>query len=205
MTEDDQHIYCIDTFSADRKTVAGPRDLREEEALIYLAQRMADQHRGGLTPTYWRNQARSVLERARCQAGVACIHRVARGRGVIVTAELPSPAAMYEVRVFPLYADDGDAGELCAAFDHPRLAVAMREAGARAESWMRVEAAGWQREEVRGGGLVGFEAEIIARLASPLLPGHAESGHSDVDREESYAPRRGCSAEPVSEAVSSAA
>lgn len=205
MTEDDQHIYCIDTFSADRKTVAGPRDLREEDALTYLTQRMADQHRGALTPTYWRDQARSVLKRARDQAEAACVHRVSRGRGVIVTAELLSPAATYEVRVFPLYADDGDAGELCAAFDHPRLAVAMSEAGARAESWMRVEAAEWQREEERGGELIGFEAEIIARLASPLLPGHAESGRSDVDRDESYAPQRGCSAEPVSEAVSSAA
>lgn len=200
VAEDSPHIYSIATFSTDQKAVAGPGDLREEDALTYLTQRMADQHRGGLTPTYWREQARSVLDRARDQAGAACIHRVARGRGVIVTAELPSPAAMYEVRVLPLYADDGEAGELCAAFDHPRLAVAMREAGARAESWMRGEAIQCQKDEERRGELVGFEAEITARLASPLLPGHAESGRGDADRGESYAPRRGCPAEPVSSA-----
>ena len=202
MSENDQHIYRIDTFSPDQKFVAGPRELREDDALGYLAQRMADQHRGSLGPTYWRDQARLLLERARDQVGAPCLYSVARGRSVTVTAELSSPAAVYEVRVFPLYEDDGDAGELCAAFDHPRLAVAMREAGVRAESWIRVEAAEWHREEERGGDLVGFEVEIYAYLKSPLLAGSPQPGTGDVERGEPYAPQRGCSGELEPESVS---
>jgi len=46
----------------------------------------------------------------------------------------------------------------------------MREAGLRAESWSQLDS-----EEVRikqeRGPLVGFQAEVTARLTTPLLPG----------------------------------
>ena len=73
------HIFAIDTFAADRNTVPGPRELGEDHALSYLAQRMADQHRGGLTLSYWRRRAQLVLAEAAAGPGVACIHRIACG------------------------------------------------------------------------------------------------------------------------------
>lgn len=194
MTDPETHTYAIDTFSPDCRSVRGPRDLPEADALDYLAQRLSDQHRGGLAPIYWRTRAGAILEEARQKAAVACIHRVARGRGVIVTAEPVESAAVYEVRVFPLFEDDGGGGELCAAFDHPRLALAMREAGLRAEAWTRVDSEKVRLEQERGP-LVGFEAEVSARLRAPLLPGRsAEAGSAE---ETSHAPRRGCPAEGV--------
>lgn len=192
MNDTDTHIYSIDTFSPGRRAVRGPGELPEDDALDYLAQRLADQHRGGLAPAYWRTRARGILEEARQQPGVACIQRVARGRGVVVTAEPADSAAVYEVRVFPLFDDEGDdAGELCAAYDHPRLALAMREAGVRAEAWARMDS-----EEVRfaqeRGPLVGFEVQVTARLKAPLLPGRAAIPSDEAVGEASYAPRRGC-------------
>lgn len=194
MNDTDTHIYAIDTFSPCRKTVRGPRELSEDDALDYLAQRMADQHRGALTPAYWRARAKVILDEARQQPGAACIHRIARGRGVVVTAEPADSAAVYEVRVFPLFEDEGDAGELCGAYDHPRLAVAMREAGLRAEAWARMDC-----EEVRfaqeRGPLVGFHAEVTARLKAPLLPGSAAMPSHEAVGEVGYAPLQGCAGE----------
>lgn len=194
MNDTDTHIYAVDTFSPCRNAVRGPRELLEDEALDYLAQRLADQHRGGLAPAYWRTRARGILEEARQQPGAACIHRVARGRGVVVTAEPAESAAVYEVRVFPLFEDQGEAGEICAAYDHSRLAVAMREAGLRAEAWARMDC-----EEVRlaqeRGPLVGFEAEVTARLKAPLLPGGSAVPSGEAVGESGYAPRRGCAGE----------
>lgn len=191
MNDTHTHIYAIDTFSPCRKTVRGPSELPEDEALNYLAQRLADQHRGGLAPAYWRTRARGILEEARQQPGAACIHRVARGRGVVVTAEPADAAAVYEVRVFPLFDDEGGAGELCAAYDHPRLALAMREAGVRAEAWARMDS-----EEVRfaqeRGPLLGFQAEVTARLKAPLLPGRGAMHPDEAVVEAAHAPRRGC-------------
>jgi hypothetical protein len=186
----DTHIYSIDTFSGDRRTVPGPQELSEDDALAYLAQRMADQDRGGLSPAYWLRRARTVLEDAARGPGVACIHRVARGRGVIVTAVAVDSAAAFEVHLFPLFDDDGEAGEICAAFAHPRLAEALREAGIRAEAWVRIDAAAVVAEQERGA-LVGFEAEITARLMAPLLPATA-AGSAEASREASHAPLRGC-------------
>jgi hypothetical protein len=188
----DTHTFAIDSFSPGRKAVAGPRDLPEDDALDYLAQRLADQHRGGLAPTYWRTRARGILEEASQQPGAACIHRVARGRGVIVTAEPLDSAATYEVRTFPLFEDDGGPGERCAAYDHPRLAVAMREAGLRAEIWARQDSEELRLEQGRGP-LVGFSVEVTARLTGPLLPGRSASPPSEAVEEAAYAPRRGCS------------
>src|SRR5215203_2501991 len=99
----DSHTFAIDSFSPDRKAVRGPRELPEDNALDYLAQRLADQHRGGLTPIYWRTRAGAILDGARGKPGAACLHRVARGRGIIVTAEPVDSAAVFEVRVFPLF------------------------------------------------------------------------------------------------------
>lgn len=192
MNHTDTHTFAIDSFSPDRKAVPGPSDLPQDDALDYLAQRLADQHRGGLTPTYWRTRARGILEEAGQQPGAACIHRVARGRGVIVTAEPLDSAAVYEVSTFPLFDDDGGPGERCAAYDHPRLAVAMREAGLRAEVWARMDS-----EEVRlgqdRGPLVGFTVEVTARLIAPLLPGISAACGTEAVEEAVYAPRRGCS------------
>lgn len=194
MTDPISHTFAIDSFSPDRRNVRGPGDLPEADALDYLAQRLSDQHRGGLTPVYWRTRAGAILEEARQKSGAACIHRVARGRGVIVTAEPVESAAVYEVRVFPLFEDDGDAGELCAAFDHPRLGVAMREAGLRAEAWTRLDSEKVRLEQERGF-LVGFEAQVTARLTAPLLPGRSAVVSSA--EEAGHAPRGGCPAESV--------
>lgn len=187
MSDTDTHLYAIDSFSADRKIVYGPRELREEDALAYLAQRLADQHRGGLSATYWTNRARGILEEAANKPGVSRVERVARGRGAIVTAEPVTSAAVFEVRVFPLFEDEDSTEELIAAFEHPRLPVAMREAGARAESWVRIECEELRVVQERAP-LVGFEAEIIARLSTPLLSGRALAEAREPDGEASHAP-----------------
>jgi hypothetical protein len=193
LTETYTHTYSIDTFSADRKAVPGPRHLADEDALAYLAQRMGDQHRGGLAPAYWEKRAGILLEEAARGPGVACIHPVARGRGLIVTAEPALAAALWKVEVFPLFEDDGDVGELCAAYDHPRLAVAMQEAGLRAEAWARIDSEEVRREDERGP-LVGFEAQVTAHLAAPLLPGATAEAREALG-ERAFAPRRGCTLE----------
>lgn len=203
MSDTDDHLYAIDSFSADRKFVYGPRELREEDALAYLAQRLADQHRGGLSATFWNTRARRILEEASSKAGAACIERVARGRGVIVTAEAVTSAAVFEVRVFPRFEDEDSTEELIAAFEHPRLAVAMREAGARAESWVRIECEEFRVVQERAP-LVGFEAEITARLATPLLPGRALTEAPEPDGETSHAPP-GCGVEREGTPISPAA
>lgn len=185
----DFNTFTIDSFSSDRKSVRGPRDLPEDDALDYLAQRLADQHRGGLTPVYWRTRAGSILEEAAQKAHAACIHRVSRGRGVIVTAEPVTSTAVYEVRIFPVFDDDGGPGELCAAFDHPRLTIAMREAGLRAEVWTRVDSEEVRVEQERGP-LVGFDAEVTARLTVPLLP--SRSAEASTAEMSPHAPPRGC-------------
>ncbi len=187
MSDTDTHLYAIDSFSADQKTVYGPRELREEDALAYLAQRLADQHRGGLGAAYWTTRAGRILEESADKPGVACIERVARGRGVIVTAEAISSAAMFEVRVYPLFEDEDGSEELIAAFDHPRLAVAMREAGVRADAWARVDCEELRVAQERAP-LVGFEAEITARLSTPLLPGRALAEASQPGGLTSHAP-----------------
>lgn len=202
MNDTETHTFAIDSFSPDRNAVRGPRDLLERDALDYLAQRLSDQHRGGLTPTYWRTKARGILEEAGQQAGAASIHRVARGRGVIVTAEPHESAAVYEVRVFPLFDDLEGAGEQCAAHDHPLLAVAMREAGHRAEVWAQAKSEEGRVEQERGP-LVGFEAEVTARLTTPLLPGRL--AESSTPGEATHAPRRGCPAEAIAAAPASSA
>jgi hypothetical protein len=182
------NTYAIDSFSPDRKSVRGPSDLPQDDALDYLAQRLADQHRGGLTPVYWRTRAASILEEAAQKPHAACIHRVSRGRGVIVTAEPVTSAAVYEVRIFPVFDDDGGPGELCAAFDHPRLTIAMREAGLRAEAWTRVDSEEVRVQQERGP-LIGFDAEVTARLTVPLLPSRsAEAATAEVP---AHAPRGG--------------
>lgn len=165
MTDSDQCIYTIHSFSADG-ALPGPSDLSHDEAQAYLAQRMADQHPGGLTAKYWNAEAGRILEKARESPGSATIRPVARGRGVTVRA-IAAGGASFEVRIHPLFDDDGPAGELCAAFDHPHLAEALRQAGRRAQSWLRVEAQSWCEADERGD-VVGFEAEIFARLNSPF-------------------------------------
>lgn len=202
MNDSDTYLYAIDSFSASRKTVYGPRELREEDALAYLAQRLADQHGGALSPTYWTNRAREILEDSAHRPGVACIERVARGRGVIVTAEALSTAALFEVRVFPVFEEEDRSEELIAAFDHPRLSVAMREAGIRAEAWARIASEEAPIAQERGP-LVGLEAEITARLSTPLLPGRSAT-ERETDRERSHASRR-CGAEPAPSRIAPAA
>jgi hypothetical protein len=202
MNDTDTHTFAIDSFSPDRKAVRGPRDLLDRDALDYLAQRLSDQHRGGLTPTYWRTRARGILEDACRQPGAACIHRVARGRGVIVTAEPLESAAVYEVRVFPLFDDFEGVGEQCAAYDHPLLAVAMREAGQGAEVWAEAKSEEVRVERERGP-LVGFEAEVTARLRTPLLPGRSAEGRTAG--EAPHAPREGCHAQGATTAEEPAA
>lgn len=210
MNDTDTYLYAIDSFSASESTVYGPRELREEDAVAYLAQRLADQHGGALTPTYWINRAREILGDSARRPGVACIERVARGRGVIVTAEALSTAALFDVRVFPVFEDEHRAEEVIAAFDHPRLGVAMREAGVRAEAWARIAS-----EEVRiaqdRGPLDGFEAEITARLSTPLLPGAlprtlGRTGRSPVHLTDAApsAARHGCHRLPDPRPVSAA-
>lgn len=203
MSDTDDHLYAIDSFSADRKIVYGPRELREEDALAYLAQRLADQHRGGLGATYWTTRARGILEEAANKPGVACIERVARGRGAIVTAEPVTSAAVFEVRVFPLFEDEDSTEELIAAFEHPRLPVAMREAGVRADSWVRIECEEMRVVQERAP-LVGFEVEITARLSTPLQPGRALAEPREPDGETSHAPP-GCGARRGATTISPAA
>jgi hypothetical protein len=189
----DTYTYAIDSFSADRRAVRGPRDLLEDRALDYLAQRLADQHRGGLTPTYWRARAGGILEEACQQASVACIHRIDRGRGVIVTAEAVESAAVYRVQTFPLFDDDGAPGEQCAGYEHPRLPEAMREAGLRAEAWIRMDSEEVRLERERGP-LVGFTVQVTAELIAPLLPGGDPVLPVDALEDGGlYAPHRGCS------------
>lgn len=188
----DTYTYAIDSFSADRKAVPGPRDLLEDQALDYLAQRLADQHRGGLTPTYWRARAGGILDEACHQAGVACIHRIDRGRGVIVTAEAVESAAVYLVKTFPLFDDDSAPGEQCAGYEHSRLPVAMREAGLRAEAWIRMDSEEVRRERERGP-IVGFTVQVTAELIAPLLPGCSPVLPADArSKTVGYAPPRGC-------------
>jgi hypothetical protein len=203
MSDTDDHLYAIDSFSADRKLVYGPRELRQEDALAYLAQRLADQHRGSMSATYWTARARGILEEATNQPGVACIERVARGRGAIGTAAPVASAAAFEVRVFPLFEDEDGTEELIAAFEHPRLAVAMREAGVRADAWARIECEELRVAQERAP-LVGFEAVITARLSTPLLPGRALTRPPEPDRETSHAPL-GCGVEPEAAPISPAA
>ena len=204
MNDTDAHLYDIDTFSAGQAVVRGPRELAEPDALAYLAQRMADQHAGALAPSYWQKRAQALLEEASERPGASCSHRIARGRGVILAAEPVKSSAVFEVRVFPLFDDDGEAGELCAAWDHPRLAVAMREAGVRAESWMRVESEAVRAEQERGE-LVGFEAQVTARLAAPLLPqGAAKALGEAVGAKPAHAPLE-CGGERVASVPASPA
>jgi hypothetical protein len=191
MSETDTHTYDLDSFSAGREVVHGPRELLQADALSYLSQQLADQHRGALNPAYGTTRAQEILEEASRQPGVACIHRMARGRGVIATAEPIDTAAVYEVRVFPLFEGDGERGELCAAFDHPRLSIAMREAGVRVEAWARIDSEAVQVEQERGP-LAGFDAEVTARMTAPLLPGAAAPQTDEAVAEEGNAPRRGC-------------
>lgn len=188
MPDNDTYLYAVDTFSAGSRPVHGPREMRPKDALAYLAQRLADQHPGCLSPAYWTNRAAAILADSAERAGVACTWRVARGRGVIVTAEPLPSAAAFEVRVFPLFEDEESTEEVIACFEHPRLVTAMREAGIRAEAWMRIDC-----EEVRlaqeRAPLVGFEAEITARLSSPLPAAIAVSG-GEAGEEGSAASRR---------------
>jgi hypothetical protein len=183
--------FAIDTFSSDRKAVPGPSEMAETDAVSYVAQRLADQHRAALSTAYWRARARDVLEDAKRQPGVACIHRTSRGRGLIVTAEPLEAAALFEVAVLPRFDDFEGAGEQFASVERPSLAAAMREAGRQAEAWLQMDCEKVRREDERGP-LVGFEFEVSARLAAPLLPGNAE--HSATRSESAlHAPRRGCS------------
>jgi hypothetical protein len=50
------------------------------------------------------------------------------GHGASSMRQAVESAAVYEVAALPLFDDDGGPGELCARYEHPRLAVAMREA-----------------------------------------------------------------------------
>lgn len=187
----DLYTFAIDTFSSDCKAVRGPSEMAETDALAYVAQRLADQHRAALSTAYWRARPRDVLEEAQLQPGVACIHRTARGRGLIVTAEPLETAALFEVAVVPRFEDFEGAGEQFASVERPSLAAAMREAGGQAEAWLQMDCEKVRREDDRGP-LVGFEFEVSARLAAQLLPGNA--GRSPTGAEPTlHAPRRGCS------------
>jgi hypothetical protein len=188
----DVHIYAIDSFSSDRKAVRGPSDMPEPDALAYLAQRLSDQHRGCLSTAYWRARARGILDEARRRSGAACTHRTARGRGLIVTALRLEAAALFEVAVLPQFDDFEGIGEQFAAVEHPSLAAAMREAGRQAEAWVQMDSEKVRREQDRGP-LVGFEFDVSARLASPLLAGGAAERMGPADEPTPHAPRRGCS------------
>ena len=156
MNDADLHTFAIDTFSSDRKAVRGPSEMPKTDAVAYVAQRIADQHRAALSTAYWRARARDVLEEAQRQPGVACIHRTARGRGLIVTAEPLGTAAVFEVTVLPQFDDFEGVGEQFAVVEHANLAAAMREAGRQAEAWLQMDCEKVRREQERGP-LVGFE------------------------------------------------
>ena len=164
-----EHTYTYDlsTFSA-AGHVTGPCAQSHDAALEYVAQRMADQHGGGLTPHYWRGQAGRLLADAKDQPGENCKRSVCRARGVIVKAFVATSAASFGVELFPLFDDDGPLGTVvCAAAHHPRLAVAMREAGLLAEAWLRTQAAAVSAADERGP-VIGFEATVDGRLLAPL-------------------------------------
>jgi hypothetical protein len=167
MTDAHTYTYDLSTFSTDGN-IAGPCAQPDEAALEYLAQRMADQHRGGLTTFYWRSQASRLLSEAKDCPGVDCSRAVLRGRGVTVTAFVATSAASFSVELFPLFDDDGPLGSVvCAAADHPRLSVAMREAGLRAEVWLRTHSAAVSTADERGP-VVGFGATVDGCLLAPL-------------------------------------
>lgn len=193
MINADLHIYAIDSFSSDRKAVRGPSEMAEDDAVAYLAQRLSDQHRGGLSPAYWRARAKRILDEARRRSGAACIHRTARGRGLIVTASPLEAAALFEVAVLPRFDDCEEIGEQFAAVELPSLAAAMREAGRQAEAWLQMDCEKVRLEHDRGP-LVGFEFEVSARLAAPLLPGAGAGAAPAGGGPTTHAPRRGCSA-----------
>ena len=161
------HTFDLATFSAEG-AVEGPCAQPREAALEYLAQRMADQHRGGPAATHWRAEAARLLSEAEGRPGEPRRRSVARARGVTVTALPAIAATAFRVELFPLFDDEGPAASVvCAAASHPRFPIAMREAGLRAERWLRHEAATLRAAEERGA-VVGFEATIDARLLAPL-------------------------------------
>jgi hypothetical protein len=173
MTDAHTYTYDLSTFSIGGN-VAGPCAQPHDAALEYLAQRMADQHRGGLTIFYWRSQASRLLAEAKDCPGVDCSRTVLRGRGVTVMAFVATSAASFGVELFPLFDDDGPLGSVvCAAAHHPRLSVAMREAGLRAEAWLRTHAAAVSTADERGP-VIGFEATVDGRLLAPL-PSQADA------------------------------
>lgn len=191
MTDPAPCIFSIDSFSPEG-TVPGPRALHDRDAVAYLAQRMADQHRGGLTSTYWKAEARRLLEAARESPALSTIRRVERGRGVVVCAQ-PAGAAVYEVSLYPLYDGDSRGGKAWAVTDHPQLAEAMGEAGLRGERRLHRKSGA---DDAAGDGrqLVGFHAEIRALLLSPLLAEASNKAGRDVGTGASHAPQRGCGA-----------
>jgi hypothetical protein len=167
MNATETYTYDLATFSAEG-TVPGPGAQRRDPAVEYVAQRMADQHRGGLTIAYWRSEASRLIEDAQECPGIPRSRLVLRGRGVSVIAHPATVAAAFRVELFPIFDDEGPAGPVfCAAATHPRLSLAMAEAGMRAEHWLRHQADAVSSAEERGP-VVGFEVTVDARLLAPL-------------------------------------
>lgn len=159
--------YDLATFSAEG-AVPGPCAQLRDPAAEYVAQRMADQHRGGLSPAHWRAEADRLLSRADQDPGVPHRRCVLRARGVSVTSFPATAAAVFGVELVPIFDDEGPVAAIaCAAASHPRLSVAMGEAGLRAEHWLSHRAGSVGVAEERGP-LVGFEAAVDARLLAPL-------------------------------------
>lgn len=169
MNATDTFTYGLATFSAEG-TVPGPGAQRRDVAVEYIAQRMADQHRGGLTTAYWRSEASRLIDEAQEIPGIPRSRSVMRRRGVAVTALPATTAAAFRVELFPIFDDESPARRVaCAAASHPRLALAMTEAGLRAEHWLRHQSGAFSATEDRGP-VVGFEVVVDARLLAPLRP-----------------------------------